>query len=134
VSEKGSTLGRGPSLSCERAQRSEGRLILASIRNLNALPTEELASIRTGPKRWEGRTGRREEQPLPKIAAPREAQHQGVNRNERGPESRNQQSAQLWREGVQQDVRDRRPLRGPITAQPQTVIAERRQGTLVRGV
>jgi hypothetical protein len=49
VSEKGSTLGRGPSLSCERAQRSEGRLILASIRNLNALPTEELASIRTGP-------------------------------------------------------------------------------------
>jgi hypothetical protein len=39
MSEKGSTLGRGPSLSCEREQPSEGRLILASIRNLNALPT-----------------------------------------------------------------------------------------------
>jgi hypothetical protein len=42
MSEKGSTLGRDPSLSCEREQRSEGRLIRASIRNLNALPTEEL--------------------------------------------------------------------------------------------
>jgi hypothetical protein len=52
MSEKGSTLDRGLSLSCEHEQRSEGRLILASIRNLNALPTEELASTRTGPKRW----------------------------------------------------------------------------------
>jgi hypothetical protein len=52
MSEKGSTLGGDPSLSSEREQRSEGRLILASIRNLNALPTEELASTRTGPKRW----------------------------------------------------------------------------------
>jgi hypothetical protein len=53
VSEKGFTLGRGPSLSFEREQRSEGRLNLASIRNLDALPTEEWASIRTGPKRWD---------------------------------------------------------------------------------
>jgi hypothetical protein len=36
------------------------------------------ASTLTGPKRCEGRTGRREEQPLPKIAAPREAQDHGV--------------------------------------------------------
>jgi hypothetical protein len=42
MSEKGSTLRRDPTLPCEREQRSEGRLILASIRNLNALPTEEL--------------------------------------------------------------------------------------------
>jgi hypothetical protein len=34
MSEKGFTLGRDPSLSCEREQRSEGRLILASVRNL----------------------------------------------------------------------------------------------------
>jgi hypothetical protein len=58
MSEKGSTLGRDPSLSCEREQRSEGRLILAR---------------------------------LP-------------------------------------------PPGDPSPAQPQTVIAERRQGTLVRGV
>ena len=32
MSEKGSTLGRDPSLSCEREQRSEGRLILVIIR------------------------------------------------------------------------------------------------------
>jgi hypothetical protein len=42
MSEKGSTLGRDPTLSCEREQRSEGRLILASVRKLNALPTEDL--------------------------------------------------------------------------------------------
>jgi hypothetical protein len=77
------------------------------------------AATGTGPKRCEGRTARREEQPLPKIASAREAQHQGVNRHERpgdgSPESRHQQSAQQWRERVQQDGRDRRPLRRPIT-------------------
>jgi hypothetical protein len=103
MSEKGSTLGRDPSLSCEREQRSEGRLILGSVRNLDALPTEELASTRTGPKRYEGRTGHREEQPLPKIAAPREALHQGGNRNERPGD------------GSREDVRDQRPLRRLIT-------------------
>jgi hypothetical protein len=58
MSEKGSTLGRGPALSCEREQRSEGRLILASIRNFNALPTEESASTRAGPKRSRPGDGR----------------------------------------------------------------------------
>ena len=41
MSEKGPTLDGDPSLSSKREQRSEGRLILASVRNLNALATEE---------------------------------------------------------------------------------------------
>ena len=80
------------------------------------------ASTLTEPKRCEGRTGRREEQPLPKIAAPREAQDHGVNRNERpgdgSPKSRRQQSARQRREGVQQDVLGPAPLRRPITSAP----------------
>jgi hypothetical protein len=71
------------------------------------------ASTLTGPKRCEGRTGRREEQPLPKIAAPREAQDHGVNRNERpgdgGPKSHRQQQPDSGEKECSRMSQDSRP-------------------------
>jgi hypothetical protein len=60
MSEKGPTLGRDPSLSREREQRSEGRLMLASVRNFKCAayatrPQSVISERRQGTLVWESR-------------------------------------------------------------------------------